>query len=133
MLDTIAASLMGQPNGAPGKPCALLLSKGNAMAWHRSSRHDRGYDANWVKLRKLVLQWDKHLCQPCKRAGRVTQATEVDHITPKSCGGDDSADNLQSICRECHKTKTQDEAAEAQGRKPRLSFDANGYPVWGNP
>jgi 5-methylcytosine-specific restriction endonuclease McrA len=56
----------------------------------------------------------------------------VDHITPKAQGGTDDLSNLQSICDPCHAEKTAREAAEAQGRKPkrRLTFDAQGYPVW---
>lgn len=99
---------------------------------HRGTRHQRGYGSQWDKLRKLVLEFDKYLCQPCKRAGRVTPATEVDHIKPKSLGGEDDADNLESICTDCHKDKTQREAAEAQGKtiKPRIRYDAKGNVIW---
>ena len=108
-----------------------MAKSGSKWAGH-GSRHDRGYGSQWVKLRAMILQYDSHLCQPCKRAGRVTPATQVDHIIPKAQGGEDEADNLQSICDECHNAKTAQESAEAQGRtvKPRLQFDAKGYPIW---
>jgi 5-methylcytosine-specific restriction endonuclease McrA len=98
----------------------------------RGSRHERGYGSNWVKLRKLILDHDGYICQPCKRAGRLTPATEVDHIKPKAQGGDDGADNCEAICHDCHMDKTKREAAEAQGRsvKQRLRFDAKGNPIW---
>ena len=99
---------------------------------YRGSRHERGYGSAWVKLRAWILQHDGYLCQPCKRAGRVTPATEVDHIVGKAVGGDDSADNLEAICTDCHKAKTQREAAEAQGKtiKPRIRYDAKGNVIW---
>jgi hypothetical protein len=40
----------------------------------RRSRHARGYGAAWNKARAAALSRDKHLCQPCQRSGRVTQA-----------------------------------------------------------
>lgn len=55
---------------------------------------------------------DKGLCQPCRHAGRVSPATEVDHIVPKSQEGTDDQTNLQAICSPCHKVKT---AMESRG------------------
>lgn len=60
----------------------------------------------WNKLRKAVLRRDKYLCQPCDKAGRVRQASEVDHIIALDNGGTDNLDNLQAICPACHKMKT---------------------------
>lgn len=64
----------------------------------------------------MVLMRDGGLCQPCRRDGRVTPATEVDHIVPKAEGGTDSHDNLQAICTACHREKTQQEATRARQR-----------------
>jgi 5-methylcytosine-specific restriction protein A len=94
--------------------------------WHKTSRHERGYGSKWVKLRAVILKRDNHLCQPCLRNGRPTQATAVDHIKPKAKGGTDEPENLEATCDQCHAVKTQAEA----GGKPRLRFDANGFPVW---
>jgi len=91
---------------------------------HRNSRHDRGYGSKWQKTRKAALARDSHLCQACLRAGMVTPATDVDHITPKYLGGTDALDNLQCLCRECHKTKT---AADKGSR--HAGCDANGIPL----
>lgn len=98
----------------------------------QGSRHERGYGYEWTKVRALVLRIDGYLCQPCERAGRPTPATEVDHIIPKSLGGDDSADNLEAICTDCHKDKTSREATESRGgtAKPRIRFDASGAVIW---
>jgi 5-methylcytosine-specific restriction enzyme A len=97
----------------------------------RRSRHERGYGTAWDKIRKRAMDRDLWLCQPCKRKGRDTPAKECDHITPKSKGGKDQLHNLQAICTACHRDKTQQEAAEAQGRaKTVMQYDDKGFPVW---
>lgn len=99
--------------------------------WHHDgrSRHERGYGSAWVKLRERILKRDDYLCQPCQREGRITTATQVDHITPKAKGGGDEDGNLQGICATCHLTKSEREAAEAQGRKPKRQIGPDGWPV----
>lgn len=72
----------------------------------RGSRQERGYGAEWDRLRLQILERDERLCQPCLKADRVSVGTQVDHITPKSRGGTDDPANLQAICIECHKAKT---------------------------
>ncbi|WP_354411979.1 HNH endonuclease signature motif containing protein [Marinobacterium sp. MBR-111] len=70
----------------------------------------------WRRKRDRVLQRDKGLCQPCRRGGRVTPATEVDHIKPVAEGGTDADSNLEAICTSCHRAKTAREAQAARGR-----------------
>ena len=67
----------------------------------RPSAHARGYGAAWRKLRRYILSLDP-MCQHCQRE----VATEVDHIKRKADGGDDEMNNLQGLCKECHKIKT---------------------------
>lgn len=84
-----------------------LAKHKKAYNWqHTKKTTERGYGAAWRKLRGRILMRDKHLCQPCKRAGKLTQANEVDHIQPKAKGGTDEPENLQAICTACHKKKT---------------------------
>jgi 5-methylcytosine-specific restriction protein A len=91
------------------------------MAWPTTSRQSRGYGAQWDKLRKRILARDKHLCQPCRRKGKLTSGTEVDHITGKADGGTDDEANLQAICTPCHRAKS----AEESGRplRQRISVE----------
>lgn len=95
------------------------------MPWPSTSRHERGYGTAWDKLRKLVLQRDSYLCQPCRRTHRVTPATQVDHVTPKAKGGTDDMENLQSICGPCHETKT----ASDEGKRPKVEIGIDGWPA----
>jgi len=69
----------------------------------------RGYGHVWRKIRAQVLERDAYLCVACKQAGRFVPATDVDHIMPKSKGGTDELENLQSLCKKCHRTKTANE------------------------
>ena len=100
---------------------------GERKPWDKGglTRHQQGYGSGWEKLRKEALERDCYLCQPCQRAGRVTAAREVDHITPKARGGTDALRNLQSICRPCHTTKT----ARDNGRRVKPTFGADGWPI----
>jgi 5-methylcytosine-specific restriction protein A len=64
----------------------------------------------WRRERKNFLI-NHPLCAPCLAAGRVTQASEVDHIEPHK--GNMSlfwdASNWQAICKPCHNRKTSQE------------------------
>ncbi len=95
------------------------------MAWPTTSRHARGYGTAWDKTRKLALERDKYLCQPCLRKNRVTPAREVNHRIPKAAGGTDDLANLESTCTPCHKEET----ARQNGQAPKLEIGADGWPV----
>lgn len=95
------------------------------MPWSRTSRHERGYGTAWDRLRQRILTRDKHLCQQCKREGRLTAASQVDHIKPKAQGGTDDAENLQAICGPCHAEKTTRE----NGGRPKVRIGPDGWPI----
>jgi 5-methylcytosine-specific restriction enzyme A len=101
-----------------GRYCQAHKRERNANRFadtHRGSRHERGYGTAWDRLRVCILQRDNGLCQPCIKQGRVTMATQVDHIVQKKDGGTDEESNLQAICTECHKFKTAREASHGRG------------------
>jgi 5-methylcytosine-specific restriction protein A len=77
----------------------------------KGSAHRRGYGVAWRRLRGDVLAREP-LCRACHAAGRVTVATEVDHIVPKARGGGDDQGNLQPLCAACHATKSAAEGAQ---------------------
>jgi 5-methylcytosine-specific restriction protein A len=95
------------------------------MAWSRESRHKRGYGTAWDKLRKRILARDKHLCQQCRREGRITSGNQVDHIKPKAKGGTDDETNLETLCKAHHDEKT----ARENGARPRVQIGIDGWPV----
>lgn len=70
----------------------------------------------WRRIREAVLKRDGFQCQPCKATGRVTLATEVDHIQAKFEGGTDQMHNLQAICGTCHQVKSNAESQRAKQR-----------------
>ncbi|GGO42316.1 hypothetical protein GCM10012287_02900 [Streptomyces daqingensis] len=82
--------------------------------WAGSDRKAR-LPSNWAKLRLRVLRRDGHRCVHTFSRGQrcIADATDVDHI---KAGDDHSLSNLQSLCREHHKLKTQQEAQEGKRR-----------------
>lgn len=92
--------------------------------WHDGSKTttERGYGYAWQKLRKLVLQRDAYLCQECYKKQKLTPATDVDHIKPKSAGGTDDQDNLQSLCKSCHEIKTSMESGNRPAIIPNFQY-----------
>lgn len=60
----------------------------------------------WQRLRKQKLRLNP-LCEHCEREGKVRPATVVDHIVPIKEGGIAlDINNLQSLCKPCHDSKT---------------------------
>lgn len=73
----------------------------------RGSSTQRGYDYRWQKTSQGYLA--RHpLCVHCEAKGRVTQATEVDHIIPIQVDPMRKYDrtNWQGLCHSCHSAKT---------------------------
>jgi 5-methylcytosine-specific restriction endonuclease McrA len=71
-----------------------------------------------LKLRFQVLIRDGHTCQYCG-AQSPDVVLEVDHVVPRSKGGDDSLGNLMTACRECN-----------QGKRADLLEPLNGPTTW---
>lgn len=65
------------------------------------------------------------LCVRCAAKGRITEATQVDHIVPLYKGGCEQASNRQSLCDDCHRSKT----AEDMGYAQRARIGPDGYPI----
>lgn len=51
------------------------------------------------RLRRLVLERDKHLCTKCGR----WKDLQIHHIVPACMGGQDIEANLITLCASCHK------------------------------
>ena len=115
----------------PKKPCAhpgcpeLVPTGTRYCEKHRvlhpeaiRSASARGYGSKWQRVSKEYLA--RHpLCVKCLEAGRVTQATVVDHVKPhrgdKRLFWDES--NWQPLCKPCHDRKT-----GAEDSRPMYTF-----------
>src|SRR5512139_2244251 len=104
----------GHPCAAPG--CANLVQSGAYCTEHqpvvkreddRPTAHERGYGATWRVIRLAHLRREP-VCrdQYHEHPEQMILATDVDHIIPRSMGGSDRDDNLQSLCHTCHSKKT---------------------------
>ncbi|KRM54807.1 phage-related terminase small subunit [Lacticaseibacillus sharpeae JCM 1186 = DSM 20505] len=97
-------------------------TNGKYVAFYRS--------AQWLHLRQQILERDNGICQRCGM-----EATLVDHVVPSEDDWDDrlNADNLQSLCKDCHYYKTRRETAKRKKgvkRSMRINVIA-GYPASG--
>lgn len=72
------------------------------------NNHGRIQGRAGVELRKRRLALFP-LCRMCSDKGIATEATTVDHIIPLSQGGEDTDNNCQSLCDDCHSFKTASE------------------------
>ena len=58
-------------------------------------------------------------------------ATTFDHVTPRSCGGEDSEDNLLAACLRCNSTRKDqlfDKWMATKRLTPRLALLAGRFP-----
>lgn len=68
----------------------------------------KGSTSAWRRLRAIILDRDQHRCQVPVNKGLTgyqpcgERATHVDHITPKSLGGQDVPANLRAACASCN-------------------------------
>lgn len=88
-------------------------------------QHTRIRGRTLQRLRALVLSANP-LCVRCEKAGRVTLATEVDHVLALVNGGSNDMDNMQGLCQACHVDKT----IEDLGQAPKAKFGADGRVKW---
>ena len=87
-----------------GKPCQACNAQHDQR---RGSAHSRGYTYRWSQEAKRYLDQNP-LCVACFARGKITPATEVDHIVPHR--GDMRqfwrAEGWQALCKPCHSAKT---------------------------
>lgn len=104
--------------------------------WGSKSRHERGYDSQWSKVRKIVIERDKGLCQMCLAEGRINPGRDVDHKIPKAKTKlmgwtreqQDHPDQLWYLCKNHHLAKTEQEQGKTKhAPKPRIGAD--GWPI----
>ena len=95
-LTSLKSSLQSQPS---------KLSTINPDSWRagKETSAQRGYGYKWQKARAAWIEAHP-LCEYCKREGRVTAGSVVDHITPHQ--GNMTLfwarTNWQTLCGPCH-------------------------------
>lgn len=82
--------------------------KNHGWAKYQTENPNRIYQtARWKRVRGFVIRRDKGLCQHHLNGQVFVAGTECDHIKPLSLGGDPyDPENIQLLCKECHKRKT---------------------------
>lgn len=116
------------PMYCPEPGCPALTQGGRCLAHRRAHERrrgtpaQRGYNAQWRRIRRLILARDP-ICRICC----VVPSTEVDHIKPLRQGGTHEPANLQALCGSCHRTKTARQASPREGRGKSLGTVVSGY------
>ncbi len=105
------------PTSAP-KPCThpgcgTLVRDGSGRctkhskpAWSKPVTATKRVTGRRLQAMRAELFTRCPLCVECERKGRVTLATQRDHIKPLAEGGTDTEDNVQALCAECHESKS---------------------------
>jgi 5-methylcytosine-specific restriction protein A len=112
----------------PAVGCRVLVDKGYCDQHRREKQRSynntpsRQADQRFYKGRQWLAVRAAHLekeplCRMCQESDRLTAATHVDHVIPRSVGGADYDDsNLQSLCMSCHSAKTRLEERAGAGQ-----------------
>lgn len=99
----------------------MLRSPTTSMPFPSIIRLDRYIHVQHKRVmlsRKNILRRDNHKCQYC---GRSDLPLTIDHLIPKSKGGQDTWENLVAACIKCNNKKgdrTLEEAKMTLIRKP---------------
>ncbi|SDT85076.1 HNH endonuclease [Gordonia westfalica] len=68
------------------------------------------------RLQTACFRRDQYTCQRCGHHGNPGDGTlHADHTRNRAAGGPNHLDNLETLCTECHKPKTQREAKAGKG------------------
>ncbi len=78
----------------------LCAEHARARERERGSSAARGYDLEWRIKRGAYLKAHPR----CVECG--AEATDVDHVVPRSAGGGDHWGNLRALCHACHSRRT---------------------------
>ena len=85
---------------------ALIETLGQKIRWRKSAAGQRALMT--AKLRGAIKARDNYTCRQCSvsLASQPHLLLEVDHIVPVSKGGLSIADNLQTLCWRCNRSKS---------------------------
>jgi len=86
--------------------CSLHKPK----AWDRPNKNYKRMGGRKLQTINKLFMRDNPLCVECLKHGIHTLATVRDHIIPLAEGGEDTTENSQALCKQCHDKKTREEA-----------------------
>lgn len=89
------------------KPIIGPLPSGRRLTPPAAAPSARGYGPDWYRISQRVRQRDRWTCQECgwQAYGPYKRFLHAHHIVPRAQGGLDHADNLTSLCVQCHAQK----------------------------
>lgn len=86
--------------------CENAVAAGRKHYCSEKCMDDFNRNNSWFWVRKDVLRRDRYTCSICKKRFRKA-LLDVDHIIPVQMGGKlFEKENLQTLCKECHKAKS---------------------------
>lgn len=65
----------------------------------KGEEYQNGQCKNYYNIRYFVFDRDNYTCQVCKKKNKILQ---THHIIYQSCGGTNRANNLITVCTDCH-------------------------------
>lgn len=110
-----------RPCTHPG--CGRLVHDGSGRcdrhpkpAWSKPATATKRVTGRRLQQLRADLFARDPLCAECRRLGRVTLATQRDHVVPLAEGGADDENNVQGLCDDCHEGKSLAEALRGRRR-----------------
>jgi 5-methylcytosine-specific restriction protein A len=87
-----------------------------APVWAKAANATKRVTGRRLQAMRNALFTRNPLCAECQRLGRVTLATQRDHIIPLEEGGKDDSSNEQGLCQDCHDVKSHAESLRGRRR-----------------
>lgn len=110
-----------RPCSAPH--CRTLVRDGSGRCpkhprelWIKAATATKRITGRRLQASRAALFERSPLCAECERQGRVSEATERDHVIPLAEGGVDDDSNVQGLCAECHAEKSARESGRGRRR-----------------
>lgn len=96
---------------------AYIKKRGDAIWNHRTTNRVPVSGS----IRYEVLKRASFRCELCGISA-IEKALEVDHITPKNLGGEDSINNYQALCYSCNASKKDKDDTDFRGQHEKFSY-----------
>lgn len=103
-------------NICDSKVDSYIKKRGDAIWSHRTTNRAPVSGS----IRYEVLKRASFCCELCGISA-MEKALEVDHITPKNLGGEDSINNYQALCYSCNASKKDKDDTDFRGQHEKFS------------